>query len=289
MILQEYVEVKINSRNFDYYKSLIPNIKNNKVYKINVNDLFYGSHTKIKVCCDICKSESYKPYRQYKLSFDKYNLYCCSPKCAQLKNKITNLERYGVINVFQSDIIKNKIIETNLLKYGVSYPSQSSHIRSKIINTLRSNYGVSNLMDSEIIISRIHNTNLLKYGNIIYNCSDIAKDLRIKNNRQIPDCDRSEFEKYQIKVRYLTNKVKSILYENWNGFDYYDNEFIKDNSINYKFYNRNYPTIDHKISIYYGFMNNINPEIIGNLENLCVTKRGINSKKNNKNEDFFMN
>jgi len=288
MILQEYVDVKINSRNFDYYKSLIPNIKNNKVYKVLVNDIFSGSHTKILVSCDVCNSNYEKPYRQYKSSFDKYNMYCCSPKCAQLKNKITNLEKYGVSNVFQSDIIKNKIIETNLLKYGVSYPSQSSHIRSKIINTLRSNYGVSNPIYSEYIINKINNTNLLKYGNIIYNCSNIAKDLRIKNNRQIPDCDRSEFEKYQIKVRYLTNKVKRILYENWNGFDYYDNEFIR-NNVNYKFYNKNYPTIDHKISIYYGFMNNINPEIIGNLENLCITKRGINSKKNNKNEVFFTN
>jgi hypothetical protein len=139
------------------------------------------------------------------------------------------------------------------------------------------------------MLSKMHSTNLSKYGNIIYNCSDIAKYLRIKNNRQIPDSERSDYEKYQIKVRYLTNKVKGILYENWNGFDYYDNEFIKNNNINYKFYDKNYPTIDHKISIYYGFMNNISPEIIGNLENLCITKRGINSKKNNKNEDFFIN
>ena len=128
----------------------------------------------------------------------------------------------------QSDIIKKKIVDTNRLKYGVSYPSQSSYIRSKIINTLKYNYGVSNPMYSELIISKIHSTNLSKYGNVIYNCSDTAKDLRIKNNRQIPDSERSEFEKYQIKVRNLTNKVKDILYENWNGFDYYDNEFIKD-------------------------------------------------------------
>lgn len=288
MILQEYVDVKINSRNFDYYKHLITNIENNKVYKVLVGDIFSGSHTKILVSCDVCNYNYEKPYRQYKNSFDKYNMYCCSPKCAQLKNKITNIEKYGVSNVFQSDIIKKKIVDTNRLKYGVSYPSQSSYIRCKIINTLKYNYGVSNPMYSELIISKIHSTNLSKYGNVIYNCSDIAKDLRIKNNRQIPDCDRSEFEKYQIKVRYLTNKVKSILYENWNGFDYYDNEFIR-NNVNYKFYNKNYPTIDHKISIYYGFMNNINPEIIGNLENLCITKRGINSKKNNKNEVFFIN
>jgi len=56
-------------------------------------------------------------------------------------------------------------------------------------------------------------------------------------------------------------------------FDYYDNEFIK-NNIKYKFHNKNYPTIDHKISIYYGFMTNISPEIIGNLE-IFVSQREV--------------
>jgi len=287
MILQKYVDIKINSRNFDYYKSIIDNIKNNKIYKISVNDLFDGSHTKILVSCDVCFFNYEKPYRQYKSSFDKYNMYCCSPKCAQVKNKITNLNRYGVTNVFQSDIIKNKISETNFLKYGVYYVTQSMDIKNKMINTLKEKYSVDNPMKCNEIKEKVFSTNLLKYGNSIYTCSEIAKKLRIINNREISESDRNEFDKYQIKVRYFTNKVKSILYENWDGFDYYDNEFIKNNNIKYKFYDKNYPTIDHKISIYFGFINNIDPEIIGNLENLCITKRGINSKKNNRNEDSF--
>ncbi len=48
-----------------------------------------------------------------------------------------------------------------------------------------------------------------------------------------------------------------------------------------------YPTIDHKISVHYGFINNINPEEISSLENLCLTKRRINSKKNSK-IDFIL-
>jgi hypothetical protein len=289
MILQEYADIKINSRNFDYYRNIITNIKNNMIYTIHISNLFEGSHTKVLVSCDICKTPLIKEYRNYLTSYKKFNLYCCSPKCAQIKNKMTNLERYGVENVFESDVIKQKITETNFKKYGVFFPSQSKEIRYKMIETLLKNYGVENPMDSEIIKERIYNTNLSKYGNRIYNASEIAKDLRIKNNRQIPDSQRSEFELYQRKTRGITNNFKNILYENWNGFDYYDNEFIKNNNINYKFYNKNYPTIDHKISIYYGFINNISPEIIGNLENLCITKRGINSKKNNKNEDFFIN
>lgn len=289
MILQENVDIKINSRNYDFYKNIIKNIKNNQTYTIKTNDLFSGSHTKVLVSCDICKSNKIKPYRDYLKSYKNNNLYCCSPKCAQIKNKITNLERYGVENVFESDEIKEKIYETNFKKYNVFYPSQCKEIKDKMNYTLLCNYGVENPMYSEVIKDRIYDTNLSRYGNKIYNSSEIAKKLRIDNNKQVSDLHRSEFEIYQRKVRNLTKKFKNILYENWNGLDYYDNEFIKNNNINYKFYNKNYPTIDHKISIYYGFINNISPEIIGNLENLCITKRGINSKKNNKNEDSFIN
>ncbi len=40
-----------------------------------------------------------------------------------------------------------------------------------------------------------------------------------------------------------------------------------------------YPSIDHKISLFYGFENNMNPEEIGSIDNLCITKRYINSIK----------
>ena len=49
---------------------------------------------------------------------------------------------------------------------------------------------------------------------------------------------------------------------------------------------KNYPTIDHKISIFCGFKNGISC-IIGNINNLCITKRGINSSKNKKNHNEF--
>ena len=48
-------------------------------------------------------------------------------------------------------------------------------------------------------------------------------------------------------------------------------------------YDKSYPTIDHKISVFNGFINNISPEEISQLENLCITKRTNNSKKNSNN------
>lgn len=48
-----------------------------------------------------------------------------------------------------------------------------------------------------------------------------------------------------------------------------------------------FPTIDHKISIWNGFKNNIPPCFIGGIDNLCITSRRNNSCKNRKNEKEF--
>jgi hypothetical protein len=84
----------------------------------------------------------------------------------------------------------------------------------------------------------------------------------------------------------ITNSNKKYLYENWDGNDYYDDELIK-GYLSHTSTHRFYPTIDHKISVYFGFMNDISPEEIGALDNLCITKRYINSMKGKLIENNF--
>jgi hypothetical protein len=62
----------------------------------------------------------------------------------------------------------------------------------------------------------------------------------------------------------------------WDGFDFYDGEYIID-YLKLHPLDALYPTVDHKISILEGFKNNIPPNIISDIGNLCVTKRKINS------------
>ena len=61
---------------------------------------------------------------------------------------------------------------------------------------------------------------------------------------------------YRNEVRRLTKSSVKLLIENWNGLDYYSNDNISDN-FNLDHNDPNYPTIDHKISIYYGYSKNI--------------------------------
>lgn len=69
--------------------------------------------------------------------------------------------------------------------------------------------------------------------------------------------------------------------------DFYDGGYIKEN-LNLDATDRLYPTIDHKISVYHGFMNNIPPEEICDINNLCITKRSINCSKGSTNYDKYL-
>jgi hypothetical protein len=131
---------------------------------------------------------------------------------------------------------------------------------------------------------------LKKYGVDNVSKVEFIKD-KIKNTKEIngiiiPDSEIDNWSKYKRDVRRITNNNKGELYEDWDGKDYYDGEIIN-SYLSYKHTHRFYPTIDHKISVYYGFKNSIDPIIIGSIDNLCFTKRTINSSKRDSIEKDF--
>ena len=176
----------------------------------------------------------------------------------------TNFEKYGSKCVFSSDIIKEKSKQTMLEKYGVEHPIHNETIRNKIEETNIKRYGSVNPMSNENVIKKMLATKKENGG--------------FKNNKE-----KTEYKKYWLSVKRITNKNKILLFEKWDGYDFYDNEYIEPYFC-LKSGNKNYPTVDHKISVKYGFDNNINIEEIGELTNLCVTKRSINSSKSSDNE-----
>jgi hypothetical protein len=205
------------------------------------------------------------------------------------KSKKTMLKKYGVDSYSKTsdfkkhimdnkEIIVKKIKQTFLLKYGVDWISKTAihknnyqqnliKIREKIKNTCIEKYGVENVSQVKEI-----------YDKILYT--------KLKKGIIIDDELLNRWELYKKKCRTLTNKLKKKIYEDWDGYDYYDNEFIKGN-ISLSHTHKFYPTIDHKISLFYGFSNEIPEEEICHIENLCITKRSINSSKNNLTEDAF--
>jgi predicted MPP superfamily phosphohydrolase len=187
--------------------------------------------------------------------------------------KLTKLMKYGDENYnniektkkFWCDVEKTYI--TNVVNRNKS---------TKLINHGNENYNNS---------IKMINTKLEKYGFYFVN-GNKAYDTKVKNGIIKTGDILSDWQFYRREVARFTRKNKKNLYENWDGNDYYDNELIK-GYLSHTHTHRFYPTIDHKISVYFGFINNISPEEIGALDNLCITKRFINSMKGKLIENNF--
>ena len=284
MILDEYIEVSTNPSNFKHYlnKGYIINKCGEKI-KIKTDDLPKKSHVKIKCLCSNCDGESLIEYHNYKRQI-KDSYYVCV-KCWKYKLKDTMNKKYGVDNCREIESINEKINNTNLNKYKCK--SQLSH--KEVRDLVYDYYGVDNISKLSRIkeIKRLKSiekfgTNTPLQNNDIIN---IIREKHIKSGRW-KEYDRNNYMMYRNRINYLTKKVKKVLIDNWNGYDYYDNEYIKDNFSLDKNDN-NYPSIDHKISVMFGFLNNLTPEYISSIENLCITKRKINSTKFSMNENEF--
>lgn len=152
-----------------------------------------------------------------------------------------------------------------------------------------SKMGDKNPAKREDVKDKIRQTVLGKYLSDPTYKDRISKSLEkyFKNNPSFISYDELEgYEKYKNKVDRITRSNKKKLLEDWNGVDYYDNEIIKKN-FNLHYNDANYPTVDHKFSIIYGFKNGFSTEFIGSVENLCFTKRKLNSEKGNSIEQIF--
>ena len=110
------------------------------------------------------------------------------------------------------------------------------------------------------------------------------KQTRIKNGLQISDELLTAFQLYKKEVDKETRKHKKNLYTNWAGRCFYSNRLI----YNEPKWSKYEPTIDHVVSIFFGFTNNWSPKIVGGYDNLVICCRYINSKKGKKCYDFSL-
>jgi hypothetical protein len=229
------------------------------------------------------------------------------------KRNRTVKEKYGVDNVFQIKEVIEKINDNNyyLEKYGMNLSEYRSNNHVKFWGSLRDEEKIlfidrCNEIKRETIVSKYgsadnfyHNIQekIKKLNRDKYECDyffqsreflesesikEKSKETKIKNGYMMSDVDMEPFLLYKRNCRKLTNITKKELYEKWDGYDYYDNEFIR-NNLNLHNTNKNYPTIDHKTSIFYGFINKIDEREICDIKNLCITKRSINCSKRQKN------
>ena len=177
-------------------------------------------------------------------------------------------ERYGASYSFFVPEIKEKIQNINLSKFGHISPFGNNEIKNKSINKIIKLYGVDNVWKNKEMISFMLERK--KELGICY------KDDEIKN----------KYLRFRKKIVYMSYKHKLKLLEIWDGRDFYTGDFIKNN---FKFHSshESYPTIDHKISIFYGYINNVEISELTSINNLCWTTRRNNSRKSKKDIQIF--
>ena len=183
-----------------------------------------------------------------------------------------------------------KRISTNMKKYddGVEHTSQIPGSFEKACKTQIEKYGeVKNFSNKKQRASaekamhdnleEVNNKRRLTYW-------DKVRETCEKEHHWNTIEERSAFYNYILEVKKYTRLNSDELFESWVGTDFYTGEKLTYNK-DVIIYN---PTIDHKISVLYGFNNNIGAEEISKLENLCICSRSINSKKGYKNMDEFI-
>jgi hypothetical protein len=104
-----------------------------------------------------------------------------------------------------------------------------------------------------------------------------------KDNGNIIDWDIAKWKQYWRRCNDLTRKIRATMLESWDGIDYIDGEYIRDN-LTLHYTHGDYPTLDHLIPRSEGFKKGLTPYEITIPENLKWTKRKNNSKKYNKKQ-----
>jgi len=324
MIINEKIFIKKHYKNINYYSNKGYNVDNDLIEINSIDILptsHQKINCKCEICEEILNIKCYSYYNNYNkyniFTCEK----CChfKKKKTTIKNygvdnpskseiikkrkKETTFKNYGVEHPLKSEAILEKMKQDSINKYGVEWYNQteeSIQIRKK---TCLEKYGVDNYIKTEEFKEKSKEYNLEKYGiewyvqtddfnikksktclekyGVNHYKSSLAYKEKLNQNRI--DNRYSDYLIFRRDVNNLTHSIKKELLNNLDGYDYYDKEYIKDN-FNLHHNDRNYPTIDHKISVYYGFMNDMSVEDLCKLDNLCITKRYINSSKNRNNE-----
>lgn len=224
-----------------------------------------------KYCSAKCNNNSEETKNKFRESYNKLSVN--EKKIRNDKRESTFIDRYGGYTM-QSDELSNKMRQTMMESYGVEHAFQNENTKQKAINTWLKKYGVDNPYKVEEIKESIKNILLEKYG--VDNACNINFKSRIENGIKtkiekgliIPDEFLSDYQKYRKQVKKLTEetykKYKDII--NPNNF-----KRVTNGNIGYQ--------LDHKYSIFEGFLNDIDPHILSNQHNLQMLEWSKNRKK----------
>ena len=212
---QDYLKTYVY-KSFKYYNIQI----NPGICPICGNSIKLKHHKLQKFCCKKCQNIFFQTSEAYKQSNIE-------------KAKQTCKSKYGVENVMDSNLFRQKIKDTKLKKYGDSnysnriqavktsfdlYGFDNYNNRKKAKQTFIDLYGVDNPAKIDGILDKIKETKLKKYGDSNYNNRDLAKQTCVNlygdsnyNNR--PKAKQTTLDLYGVDNAIKLPEIQRKIYE----------------------------------------------------------------------------
>lgn len=188
----------------DFYKILM---EYPKELKFSERVYWYYHGLTKKPICPIC-NEKYPKF----ISFNEGYLQFCSHKCSMQsherveKIKRTNTIRYGVPNVSQSKMIKEKKKQTLRRHYDVDIPLQSKIIQERQQDTIMKKYGVKNISQNEAIKKKKLKSKYLTIINSNENIIDVQNGMYIIKCPHL-DCTMCNERYFEIPISRYSGRI----------------------------------------------------------------------------------
>lgn len=227
-------------------------------------------------------------FHTLKNGYKKY----CSIKCAAnssefcSKRKNTILQKFGVKNVSQNNIIKNKKRITLLKNYGVDHPLKSNEIKNRIIQTNQKHWGVKNVSQSKQVQDFKKKTMLDKYNHEYgFQSNEIKEKIKkTVNNKYGVDYYVQSKENKKI-IKNSINSKRINFWSNLLNINISDITIIGNN-----FIIKNYCPIHNCFEINRYIL--YNRKIVGKVENICTLCNPVieqSSIKEKELNEFIVN
>lgn len=201
--------------------------------------------------------------KSYQTKYEKHN---DSHFTNSVKRIQTNIELYGVENVFANECIKEKIRQTNLKKYGCENPLQNAGIKAEVMHTCIKKYGTNYSVIAPDVRNKITSTLSSHFGSNTFFGTDAFKQWSLSAY----DFE-NPMQNHILKQQMVDHHHTQIQYENiW-----FDSEielmtylYLKDHNVKFEYR----PAISFQYADKYGKQHSYHPDFI--IDGIIIEIKG---------------
>lgn len=164
MLVKDIAEYTVyNERDLKWCRLRGYDVEIGDTIEVPIDLLNRGARARVYAKCDVCGDIKKVAYSSYTQNIANQGFYCC-PKCKYVKEKATNLKRYGVECSLLDKEIREKGVCTSMERYGTAVPAASAECQRRLEEANLKKYGVKRPLSLKEVQDKARKTNLAKYG-----------------------------------------------------------------------------------------------------------------------------